>query len=171
MSFPPPTFFFLFFQSQSTSPSHQSFFSLMQLLCSQIRPQATKIWVSNTFSQQLCNPHVSSKSLQPRLAVSSEPPPSHPAVSSRRTTSSGVSGLRNKQGFWVYLGNLTCWCLAGCSPQMLQQVTAYPQFHLQTVALSSQPVVLLLRILTFVFKKRVFGIYLFTALKNLQRNG
>lgn len=104
-----------FFQSQSTSPNHQSFFSLRQLLCSQIRPQATKIWVSNTFSQQLCNSHVSSKSLQPRLAVSSElsPPPSHPTVSSTRTASSGDSGLRNKQGFWVCLGNLTCRCLAG----------------------------------------------------------
>lgn len=46
----------LFFQSRSTSPEHQSFFSWVQLLCLQLRPQATKIWVSK---------HVFPAALQP----------------------------------------------------------------------------------------------------------
>lgn len=62
------------FQSQSMSPMYQSFLlSLIQFLCSQIRPQPTKIWVSKIFLAPLQPP---SFQQEPAAQAGSEQPAS-----------------------------------------------------------------------------------------------
>lgn len=128
------------FQSQSMSPMYQSFLlSLIQFLCSQIRPQPTKIWVSKIFLAPLQPP---SFQQEPAVQAGSEQPASsspHLVVLSigEKKKNHWYSGFGSKQGFLVLLGeHYLLIPLAGLFLQILQYSStsssgsfSYPHFH------------------------------------------
>lgn len=91
---------------------YQSFLlSLIQFICSQIRPQPTKIWVSKIFSAPLQPPNFQQ---EPAAQVGSEQPASsspHLVVLSivkKKKNHFDIQDLGANKLSWCYLGNITC---------------------------------------------------------------
>lgn len=103
-SLPPPS------SLRACHPCQSFLLSLIQFLCSQIRPQPTKIWVSKIFLAPLQPPSFQQEPAAQagsKQAASSSPHLVVLSIGGKKITD--IQDLGANKLSWCYLANITCW--------------------------------------------------------------
>lgn len=163
-SLPPPS------TLRACHPCQSFLLSLIQFLCSQIRPQPTKIWVSKIFSAPLQPPSFQQEPAAQaggEQAASSSPHLVVLSIGGKKNHC--YSGFGSKQAFLVLLGeHYLLIPLAGLFLQILQYSStsssgsfSYPHFHPERKTYHAEFLLLWIEresIQKRTFKERAFGI-------------